>query len=188
MNIMFEEKVFGLAGLLHRITDTLNAHSIPHEVVGGLAVMIYIEAANPEHTTLTRDVDLMIDRSDLTRLKHASAEDGFRFRHTAGVDMLIYGAAESARNAVHLLFAGEKVVPAQATPNPSINPAHADFLGKDVSIIPVPDLVQMKLSSYRLKDQVHIKAMDAAGLITPDVERCLTLELAARLEHVRATP
>ena len=59
--------------------------------------------------------------------------------------------------------------------------------GGEVMVIPVADLVRMKLSSYRLKDQVHVKSMDAAGLITPEVEAKLPPELSARLQHVRET-
>jgi len=67
-------------------------------------VLIHVEEANPELTSLTRDVDLMVRRSDLERIKLAVAKNGFRFRHAVGVDMLIYGDEESARNAVHLDF------------------------------------------------------------------------------------
>jgi hypothetical protein len=38
-----------------------------------------------------------------------------------------------------------------------------------------------------LKDQVHIKSMDAAGLITPEVEAKLAPELSVRLKNVRET-
>jgi len=187
VNTLFEERLFGLVGVLHKITDTLNSHGIVHEVIGGLAVLIYVDERNPEHTPLTRDVDLMVRRSDLERIKEAAAKDGFRFRHAAGVDMLIYGQTDSAKDAVHLVFAGEKVRPTQTTPNPPIKPSHKHVHGKDVLVIPVVDLVRMKLSSYRLKDQVHIKTLDAVGLITDDIEKTLTPELAARLRHVRAT-
>jgi hypothetical protein len=54
-------------------------------------------------------------------------------------------------------------------------------------VIPVADLLRMKLTSFRLKDQVHIKQMDAAGLLTPEVDKTLTAELAARLKQVRET-
>ena len=187
VNTLFEERLFGLVGVLHKITDTLNTQHIPHELIGGLAVLIYVEEANSEHTSLTRDVDLMVNRSDLDRIKETAGKDGFRFRHAAGVDMLIYGPTESARNAVHLVFSGEKVRPTQATPNPPIRPDLKRVHGKDVLVIPILDLIRMKLSSNRLKDQVHIKSMDAAGLITSDAEATLTPELAARLKHVRET-
>ncbi len=187
VNTMFEERLFDLVGVLHRISDTLIAEGIPHELIGGLAVLIHVEEANPEHSTLTRDVDLMVLRSDLERIKEAAARNGFRFRHAAGVDMLLYGDTNSAKNAVHLVFSGEKVRPNQATANPPIAPEVKSIHGKEVMVIPVADLVRMKLSSYRDKDRVHVRSMDSAGLITANVEKTLSTELQARLQHVRET-
>jgi hypothetical protein len=54
-------------------------------------------------------------------------------------------------------------------------------------IAPVRDLVKMKLTSFRLKDRVHIQDMDGVGLITPEVERSLPDILRQRLADVRAT-
>ena len=187
VNLMFEERLFDLVGVLHKITDALAAENIPHELIGGLAVLIHVEEADPAQTALTRDVDLMVRRSDLERIKEAAARNGFRFRHAAGVDMLLYGSTESARNAVHLIFSGEKVRPNQATPNPPILPEKKVIHGQEVLVVPVADLVRMKLSSYRDKDRVHIRSMDAAGLITRELEEGLPDELRSRLQHVRET-
>jgi hypothetical protein len=44
----------------------------------------------------------------------------------------------------------------------------------------------MKLTSYRLKDKVHVQDLDAVGLITPEVEGQLSEPLRARLREVRA--
>jgi hypothetical protein len=44
----------------------------------------------------------------------------------------------------------------------------------------------MKLTSYRLKDQVHIQDLDHAGLITPEIEQSLSEPLRARLTEVRS--
>jgi len=187
VNTLFEERLFALVGILHKITDTLTSENIPHEVVGGLAVLIHVEEANPEHTSLTRDIDLMVQRSDLDRIKIAAAQHGFRFRHAAGVDMLIYGDMESAKNAVHLIFSGEKVRPHYLFPTPPIEPEQKHIHGKEVRVISVVDLVRMKLTSNRDKDRVHIRSMDAAGLVTHEVERQLTGELKSRLEHIRET-
>ena len=52
----------------------------------------------------------MVLRSDLERIKLAAGKHGFRFRHAAGVDMLIYGDVEPTKNAVHLIFSGERFV------------------------------------------------------------------------------
>jgi hypothetical protein len=53
-------------------------------------------------------------------------------------------------------------------------------------IAPVVDLVHMKLTSYRLKDQVHIQDLDHAGLITTEIEQTLSVPLLARLKEVRS--
>lgn len=187
VNTLFEERLFGLVGVLHRIGAVLSDEGIPWELIGGLAVLVHVEEADPGQSTLTRDVDLMIRREDLERAIEAAERRGFRFRHTAGVDMFLYGEADRARNAVHLIFSGEKVRANQATPNPPIAPERKEILGSGVMVIPVADLLRMKLSSYRLKDQVHVKSMDAAGLITPAVEATLASELSARLQHIRET-
>jgi hypothetical protein len=156
-------------------------------LIGGLAVLVHVEEADPTQAMLTRDVDLMVLRADLQRIKDAAARHGFRFRHFAGLEMLLYSNTDSAKNAVHLIFSGEKVRPNEATPNPPIAPEKKRIHNQEVMVIPVADLVRMKLSSFRLKDQVHIQVMDAAGLIASDVEKKLTKELLARLQHVRET-
>jgi hypothetical protein len=187
VNILFEKRLFDLVGVLHKITDTLTAEGIPHELIGGLAVLVHVEEADPTHASLTRDVDLMVRREDLERIKEAAAKNGFRFRHSAGLDMLLYGDADSAKNAVHLIFSGEKVRSNQATPNPPIAPEKKRILGEEVLVVPVADLLRMKLSAFRDKDRVHVRSMDAAGLITTGIEKKLPAELRVRLQQVRET-
>lgn len=63
--------------------------------------------------------------------------------------MLLYGTGSIARNAVHLVFTGEKVRPKQAFPNPPIAPVNKNILGAGVMTIPVRDLVRMKLSAFQ---------------------------------------
>jgi hypothetical protein len=163
------------------------AEGVSHEVVGGLAVLVHVEEADPAQSVLTPDVDLMIQRSDLEKVKAIAAQHGFRFRHAAGADMLVYGVSDRAGNAVHLIFSGEKVRPNQAAPNPPIRPERNTIHGQEVSVISVPDLVKMKLIASPDRDRVHIRSLDAAGLITPAIERGLPSELQSRLHHIRQT-
>jgi hypothetical protein len=187
VNILFEERVFELIGTFQRLADPLEQAGIPHELVGGLAVFLHVEDADSTHSSLTRDIDLLIRRTDLPRVIAVAEENGFRFRHSSGVDMLLYGDTTSARNAIHLLFTGERVKPSQAEEHPDIHPVRAGLHGQDFRVIPVLDLLRMKLSSWHDKDRVHVRGMDAAGLITPQIEDGLSPELLARLGHVRAT-
>jgi hypothetical protein len=54
-------------------------------------------------------------------------------------------------------------------------------------IATVADLVRMKLTSFRLKDRVHLQDMDGVGLISPEIEAGLPEILRLRLAEVRAT-
>ncbi len=185
VNLVFEERLFKLVGILGKIADPLSAANIPYEVVGGLAVLIYVEESDPTHSVLTRDVDILIRRSDLESVIAAVEPQGFRFRHVAGVDMLLYG--EKAAIAVRLVFTGEKMKQSQTVPNPDLAPERRFSKGQEVQVIPLAHLVKMKLSANRDKDRVHIRSLDAAGLITPEIERGLPEPLRARLQHVRET-
>lgn len=185
VNLVFEERLFNLVGILQKIAGPFGEANISYEVVGGLAVLIHVEEADPTHSVLTRDVDILISRSDLERAVAAAKSGGFRFRHAASLDMLLDGEEEA--NAIRLLFSGEKVKAAQAAPHPPVAPERKTIQGQEVPVITVADLVQMKLSANRDKDRVHLRSLDAAGLITPEVERGLPEELRTRLRQVRET-
>lgn len=185
--MLFEQNLFRLINILDRIIDVITRAGISYELVGGLAVLIHVEAVDPANSVMTRDVDVMIERDDLERLKQVASEYGFHYRHSAGLDMLLYGEEKKAVNAVHLVFSGEKVRPAQATPNPSIAPEERNVHGRTVMIIRIVDLIRMKLSAFRDKDRVHIRSLDACGLITPGIEATLSPALLERLKYVRET-
>lgn len=187
VNVLFEERVFELIGTLQKLSAPLEQAGVPHELVGGLAVFLHVENADATHSSLTRDIDILIRRDDLPRVIAIAESHGFRFRHSAGLDMPLYGPTDSARNAIHLLFAGERVKASQLETHPGIRPVRTELHGQEFLVIPVLDLVRMKLSSYRDKDRVHIRGMDAAGLITDAVEAALGEELRGRLQHIRET-
>jgi hypothetical protein len=55
-----------------------------------------------------------------------------------------------------------------------------------IPLIPLADLVRMKLTSFRLKDQAHLKDLDEQGLISPEMVAALSPVLGERLAHIRA--
>ena len=67
---------------------------------------------------------------------------------------------------------------------PGFSPAVETAEG--VLLAPVADLVRMKLTSYCLKDRVHIQDLDGVGLITPAIEESLPETLLERLAEIRA--
>ena len=126
-----------------------------------------------------------MNRADLERIKEVAAAHGFTFRHTAGLDMLMPPGETKALNAVHLVFTGEKVKASQAVPNPPLRPEHVSVHGVEVAVIPVLDLVQMKLSNNRDIDRVHVRDLDSVHLITAEIEKALPPALHARLQEIR---
>src|SRR5262249_22686029 len=89
INILFEERLFALVGTLERIAKPLSAEKIPHELIGGAAVMVQVNRVEPSAVRNTKDIDIMIHRSDLERIKEVAQRHGFAFRHAAGLDMLL---------------------------------------------------------------------------------------------------
>ena len=182
-NTIFEDAVEKIFDVTKRFSAVLEAAGIPYRVVGGLAVFVHVDARKPMAARLTKDVDVAIDRKNLDAIRAALEQHGFTFRHVAGVDMFLDAKAPHAPSAVHLLFAGERVRSDDLEVVPYSIPEQSP---RGFMIAPVEDLVHMKLTSYRLKDQVHIQDLDQAGLITTEIEHTLSAPLLERLKEVRS--
>jgi hypothetical protein len=185
VNTFFENKVDQLFEVAGRLAKALSQAGIEYRVVGGFAAYMHVNEVEPMAARLTRDIDVAIDRADLDAIIEATRPYGFRYRHAAGVDMLVDAEAPKAHSAIHLLFIREKVRKDYEEPVPAFSPAVQYENG--ISIISVADLVKMKLTSYRDKDRVHVRDMDGVGLITEEVEAGLSPILLGRLKHIRAT-
>ena len=144
---------------------------------------LYVDEKEPDAGRLTKDIDIIVRREDLERISKAAEAFGFAYRHVAGVHVLVRVDQASARRAIHLVFTGERVRPEYVEPVPEVG-SHRNIRG--VRLVPLPDLVRMKLTSFRLIDQAHLKDMDAAGLITADIADALSPALRDRLAQVRA--
>ena len=170
---------------VRRLHLALHEAGIPYRVIGGVAVFLQVFDRDPGKARMTQDVDVAVDRSDLLRIAAAGEKHGFRYRHAAGIDMLVDATNPRASTAVHFVFIREKVRPEYVEPVPGFSEPTVSSEG--VLLAPVADLVRMKLTSFRLKDKVHVQDMDSVGLITPEIEAQLPDVLRARLTEVRAT-
>ncbi len=155
------------------------AAGLEYRVVGGLATYLYVEEAVPDAGRLTRDIDIAVRREDLPKIAQAMPSFGLEYRYVAGLDRLVRVTEPSARRGVHMIFAGEKGLPLF----PEFAPARTI---RGIRLIPLADLVRMKLTSFRAKDETHINDLDEAGLITPEIEAGLSPPLLARLKQARA--
>ncbi|MCA9796345.1 MAG: hypothetical protein KC910_31275 [Candidatus Eremiobacteraeota bacterium] len=99
--------------------------------------------------------------------------------------MFLDGPQAKARDAVHIVFAGEKVRPDYAEPSPSVD--EAQQLG-EVKVLSLEALVRMKLTSFRDKDRTHLRDLIEVGLVGEDWPTRLPTALGARLQAILDDP
>jgi hypothetical protein len=157
-----ERAVWKIKDRLLRVTAALERAKIPYVVVGGNAVGAWIEQIDERAVRATVDVDLAMRREDLEAAKAALAESGFLHRHVAGVDMFLDGPDATPRDAVHIVFSGEKVRETYLEPVPDVSESESFTAYR---VLNLEALLRMKLTSFRRKDQVHIQDMIDVGLI-----------------------
>src|SRR5215470_8172919 len=105
---------------LTRAVKALEAAGIPYVVIGGHAVAAWVARVDEAAVRNTQDVDVLLRREDLEAAKAALGAAGFAYRHVKGIDMFLDGAEAKARDAVHVIFAGEKLRPSDAAAAPEI--------------------------------------------------------------------
>lgn len=172
---------------LLKATTTLDDAGILYAVVGGNAVAAWVAQRDEAAVRNTRNVDVLIRRADLPQAIAAmAAAAGFVYRHVAGMDMFLDQAGAKARDAVHLVFAGENVTADQLTPNPGTD--EAERAPEGFRVLSLYALVQIKLTAYRDKDRTHLRDMIDAGLVGETWTARFPPELAERLQAILDDP
>jgi hypothetical protein len=170
---------------LLRAAAALEQAGVPYAVIGGNAVAAWVVRVDEAAVRNTQDVDLLLRRGDLEAAKAALMAAGFFHHETLGVEMFLDGPQASARDAVHVLFAGEKVQEDYALPAPDVSESAA---GAAFRVLNLEALVRMKLTSFRRKDQVHIQDMIGVGLVDASWVGRFPPALAARLQELLDDP
>jgi hypothetical protein len=170
---------------LLRSTAALEAANIPYAVIGGNAVAAWVSKVDPGAARNTVDVDIMVNRDDLPAVKAALEGAGFHHYERMDVHMFLDGPDGRPRDAVHLLFAGEKVKLEYSVPAPTLV---ATSKYENHTLIELEPLVLMKLTSFRDKDKTHLRDMIEVGLLNDAWLARLPTELAARLKQLLDNP
>lgn len=170
---------------LQRASRALDQASVAYAVIGGNAVAAWVARVDVSAVRNTQDVDVLLNRSELESAIQAMNGAGFVFRHVAGVDLFLDGPDAKARDAVHIIFAGEKVRPDYAEAAPTL--AESQRLD-EISVLSLPALVRMKLTSYRDKDRTHLRDLIEVGLIDSSWIAALPPALGNRLQAILDDP
>jgi hypothetical protein len=170
---------------LLRATAALKASGIQYAVAGGNAVAAWVSSVDESAVRNTQDVDILIRREDLERVKQALSKVGFVHRRSAGVDLFLDGPNAKAREAVHIIFANEKVRAHEPVANPDVTESKP---ANEFDILSLEALVRIKLTAFRDKDRTHLRDLIDVGLIDQSWPARLPAELGKRLQSLLDTP
>jgi hypothetical protein len=170
---------------LFRATKALDAAGVAYVVVGGNAVAEWVARLDEGAVRNTRDVDILIRRCDFAAVRIALETAGFVYHHLLDVDMFLDGPTGRPSEAIHLLFADEKVRPDHQFSSPGVEESER---AAEFRVVTLHALVQMKLLSWRDKDRTHLRDMIGVGLIDESWPSRFPDSLARRLQQLLDTP
>jgi hypothetical protein len=168
-----------------RATAALAQAEIPYAVIGGNAVAAWVARVDRAAVRNTQDVDILLQRSDFPRAKIALEQVGFVHCTDMDIDCFLDGPDGRPRDAVHVVYAREKVKPGDLAPTADISERE---MADEYAILQLEPLVRMKLTSYRDKDRVHLRDMILVGLIDSTWPPRFIPELATRLQQLLDDP
>ena len=171
---------------LLRAASLLDQARIPYAVVGGNAVAAWVSRVDKAAVRNTQDVDILLRRADLEAAVIALESGGFVHRHAAGIDMFLDGPDAKFRDAVHVLFAREKVRTEYDLPTPDVD--DFDNTATPFRVLNLEALVQMKLISFRDKDRTHLRDFIDVGLVDASWPARFPTALAERLQSLLDDP
>src|SRR6266550_2246356 len=131
---------------LLRAAAALRAAWIDYAVAGGNAIAAWVSTVDESAVRNTQDVDILIRRDDLPRVRAAMESAGFVYRHVSGIDLLLDGPNAKPREAVHLIFANEKVRAHEASSNPDVTESHD---AGTFRVLDLEALTRIKLTAFR---------------------------------------
>ncbi len=168
-----------------RATAALERAGIPYAVAGDNAVAAWVARVDRAAVRNTQDVDILVRRADFAAVKVALEAVGFVHATVMDVACFIDGPQGSPRDAIHLLFAGEKVRESYPLPTADVTERER---ADDYHVVALEALVRMKLNSFRDKDRTHLRDMISLGLVDDSwLSRCVP-EHAVRLRQLLDDP
>ena len=170
---------------LRRAVAALEKGGVPYALAGGNAVAAWVSRVDEAAVRNTQDVDILLRRSDLPRAIATMAKAGFIHRRVKSIDMFLDGPDAKARDAVHVVFAGEKVKSDSIALAPDVTESEAT---EAFRLVTLDALVLMKLTAFQDKDRTHLRDLIEVGLVDASWLNRLAPPLAGRLQELLDNP
>ena len=168
---------------LRRATNALDAAGIPYAVAGGNAVAEWVARVDEGAVRNTREIDLLIQRVDFRSARAALESAGFEYETDRGEFRA--GPQGKLSCGLRLLFAGELAKPEYDFPAPNLDESERT---PEFQVMTLEALVRMELTSWRLKDRVHLRDLIDVGLIDAAWPARFPPTLAERLQQLLDNP
>jgi hypothetical protein len=176
---------------LDRAAAALDRDGVDYAVIGGNAVAAWVSRVDESAVRNTRDVDILLRREDMEPAFAAMKSAGFVHRRVASLakaaamDVFLDGPDAKIRDAVHVLWAGEKAVPDALEASPLLRETES---GEGFKLIPLDSLVRMKLIAFRDKDRMHLRDLISVELVDDSWPGRFPPALAERLQRLLDDP
>jgi len=170
---------------LRRATRALDAAGLPYAVAGGNAVAEWVGRIDEGAVRNTPDVDILIRRPDFPATRDCLEGAGFLYCVLPDTDIFVDGPQGKPSAGIHSLYAGEKVRRDDEHRLPEIEESER---ASEFQVVNFEAILLMKLTSFRLKDRVHLRDMIGIGLLDATWPARLPATLGARLQQLLDDP
>jgi hypothetical protein len=170
---------------LRRATRSLDAAGVAYAVAGGNAVAEWVARVDEDAVRNTRDVDILIRRSDFAAAKACLEAVGFIYYELLDIDTFIDGPQGKPSGGIHFLYAGEKIHPAADFNLPEIDESERAI---EFQVATLEALVRMKLIAWRDKDRTHLRDLIGVNLLDATWPSRFPAPLGDRLQRLLDDP
>lgn len=170
---------------LVRVSRLLNESQVPYAVIGGHAVAAWVATKDESMMRASPEVEILVGPEDIAPIREVLEADGMVFRKVADMDIFLDDMASKEVDAVHLIYAGQKIRPEHVLEAPDVDDSG---IGKEFKVIPLQSLVSIELVAWRRKNRVHLQDLIGVGLIDSSWPQRFQEPLGSRLQELLDNP
>jgi hypothetical protein len=171
-------------------TAALEGAGVPYAVCGDFAVAAWVGSVDRSATRTCTQVEVVVRRSDFAAVEAALTGVGFvrRFADQTGKKGVIAFLTEpggKVRDAVFVIFAGERLMHNHSIPSPDVRESEVI---EGIRALSLDALVRMELATPTALHGMRLRDLMDVGLVDESWRDRVPPELLPRLQHILDTP
>lgn len=159
----FERALIALQERLRRVTRALEGIGVEYAIVCGCASAAWVCGVDESAERLCPEVEILIERGDIEKVRRALDEAGFFRRQTPDKELFLDGPGAPERTAIRIQIAGEKLKDDHPEPLPCLDGVITS--GRGFKTLPLDALARMFLARHRTVDRMLLRDLIDVGLV-----------------------